>query len=529
MTTRLDALIALAADRSAGRIALLQDSATLNYGELDRLVSQVAAGLLSLGLEKQARVGVYLPKRFETVAAFFGIARAGLVFVPINPLLKAQQVTHVLRDCNVRALVTLPDRARDLAPALEDCPDLETLVLVGDGEPAGARQRTLRWSELTSNDGRYAAHRVIDIDMVSIFYTSGSTGKPKGVVLSHRNMLAGAECVSTYLENTAEDRLLAVLPFSFDYGFSQLTTAFRVGASVVLMDYLFARDVPKAIERYRVTGLAAVPPLWIQLTEVPWPAGVTAHLRYLTNSGGRMPRATLERLRELLPKTQPFLMYGLTEAFRGTYLPPDQLDLRPDSMGKAIPNSEILVVRPDGSACDPDEPGELVQRGALVALGYWNDPLKTAERFKPLPGQRAELPIAEMAVWSGDTVRRDAEGYLYFVGRRDEMIKTSGYRVSPTEVEEVVYASGLVGDAVAVGAPHPALGEAIVLVCSAPASGPAGDALAAALLAYCKAQMPGFMVPQRIEWLDALPRNPNGKFDRPALAARCRNAFEASR
>jgi acyl-coenzyme A synthetase/AMP-(fatty) acid ligase len=222
-------------------------------------------------------------------------------------------------------------------------------------------------------------------------------------------------------------------------------------------------------------------------------------------------------------------MYGLTEAFRGTYLPPEQLDLRPDSMGKAIPNSDILVVRPDGSACDADEPGELVQRGALVALGYWNDPVKTAERFKPLPGQRSELPVAEMAVWSGDTVRRDAEGYLYFVGRRDEMIKTSGYRVSPTEVEEVVYASGLVGDAVAVGAPHPALGEAIVLVCSAPASGTAGDELASALLAHCKAQMPGFMVPQRIEWLDVLPRNPNGKFDRPALAARCQTAFEANR
>jgi acyl-CoA synthetase (AMP-forming)/AMP-acid ligase II len=287
MTTRLDALIAHTADRSADRIALLQDSATLNYGELDQRVSQVAGGLLSLGLEKQARVGVYLPKRFETVAAFFGIARAGLVFVPINPLLKAQQVTHILRDCNVRALVTLPDRARDLATALEDCPDLDTLVLVGDGEVAGARQRTIRWSELIANDGRHTPHRVIDIDMVSIFYTSGSTGKPKGVVLSHRNMLAGAESVSTYLENTAEDRLLAVLPFSFDYGFSQLTTAFRVGASVVLMDYLFARDVPKAIERHRVTGLAAVPPLWIQLTEVPWPAGVSSR----TCATSRIPAA----------------------------------------------------------------------------------------------------------------------------------------------------------------------------------------------------------------------------------------------
>jgi len=528
MTTRLDAPIAFAAQRDGERTALLQDSATLSYAELDRLVSKVATGLLALGLGKQARVGVYLPKRFETVAAFFGAARAGLVFVPVNPLLKAQQVSHILNDCNVRVLVTLPDRARDLAIALADCPDLETLVLVGDGDAGDTRQRTVRWTDLVANDGRYAPHRVIDIDMASIFYTSGSTGRPKGVVLSHRNMLAGAESVSTYLENTADDRLLAVLPFSFDYGFSQLTTAFRVRASVVLMDYLFARDVPKAVERHRVTGLAAVPPLWIQLSEVPWPAGAAEGLRYFTNSGGRMPRATLDRLRQLLPKAKPYLMYGLTEAFRGTYLPPDQVDLRPDSMGMSIPNSEILVVRPDGTPCDPDEPGELVQRGALVALGYWNDPAKTAERFKPLPGQRAELPITEMAVWSGDTVRRDAEGYLYFVGRRDEMIKTSGYRVSPTEVEEVVYASGLVGDAVAVAAPHPALGEAIVLVCSAPATRAAGDELSAALLTHCKAQMPGFMVPHRIEWLDELPRNPNGKFDRPALAARCRGTFEAS-
>jgi len=531
MTTRLDALVSLAAARAGQRPALLHDSAVLTYQQLDQLVSRVAAGLLSLGLGKQERVGVYLPKRFETVAAFFGIARAGLVFVPVNPLLKGPQVAHILRDCNVRALVTLPDRARDLAPVLDECPDLATLVLVGDGDSgaAAARQRSLAWAELTANTGAHTAHRVIDIDMVSIFYTSGSTGKPKGVVLSHRNMLAGAESVATYLENTADDRLLAVLPFSFDYGFSQLTTAFHVGASVVLMDYLVARDVPRAIERHRVTGLGAVPPLWIQLTDVQWPAAATEHLRYITNSGGRMPRATLERLRQLLPGTRPYLMYGLTEAFRGTYLPPDQIDARPDSMGKAIPNSDILVVRPDGSACDPDEPGELVQRGALVALGYWNDPVKTAERFKPLPGQRSELPITEMAVWSGDTVRRDAEGYLYYVGRRDEMIKTSGYRVSPTEVEEIVYASGLVGDAVAVGAAHPALGEAIVLVCSPPAAGSSetrrGEELAAALLAHCKTQMPGFMVPQRIEWLEVLPRNPNGKFDRPALAARCKAAF----
>jgi len=364
--------------------------------------------------------------------------------------------------------------------------------------------------------------------MAACLYASGWTGKPRGVVLSHKNMLTGAVSVSTYLENTADDRLLAVLPFSFDYGLSQLTTAFRVGASVVLLDYLFPRDVVRTVEAEKITGLAAVPPVWIQVADLEWPASVTEHLRYITNSGGRMPRATLDKLRKALPKTRPFLMYGLTEAFRGTYLPPDQIDLRPDSMGKAIPNAEILVVRADGTACAPDEPGELVQRGSLVALGYWNDPEKTAERFKPLPGQRAELPITELAVWSGDTVRQDAEGFLYFVGRRDEMIKTSGYRVSPTEVEEVIYGSGLVGDAVAFGAPHPTLGEAIVLVASAPSPQPspagAGEG-AEALLAYCKQHMPNYMVPSRIEWLDTLPRNPNGKFDRPQLASRFKGIF----
>ena len=255
-----------------------------------------------------------------------------------------------------------------------------------------------------------------------------------------------------------------MLPLSFDYGFSQLSTAFHVGASVVLMDYLFPRDVLNLVVNERITGLAAVPPVWIQLAELDWPATVTEHLRYFTNSGGAMPTATLAKLRAAWPKTKPYLMYGLTEAFRATYLPPEEVDRRPESMGKAIPNTEVMVVRPDGTPCDPDEPGELVQRGSLVALGYWNDPAKTAERFKPAPGSPRSCCLTEMAVWSGDTVKKDQDGFLYFIGRKDEMIKTSGYRVSPTEVEEVAYASGMVGDAVAVAAPHPDLGQAIVLV-----------------------------------------------------------------
>jgi acyl-CoA ligase (AMP-forming) (exosortase A-associated) len=519
MATLFHDLLLNTAGRTPDRTALRFKGTQVSYAELADLTERVAVGVQGLGLEHLGRVGIYLPKRVETVAAFFGITQAQGVFVPINPLLKAEQLGYIVRNCDVRILVTSRDRWAEVKASLGSDHPIQRVVLVDGGASDLAE---INWADLvTAAPGALKLTRpVIDIDMAAILYTSGSTGKPKGVVLSHRNLITGAVSVSTYLENHADDRLLAVLPFSFDYGLSQVTTAFRVGASVTLMDYLFPRDVARAVETDRITGLAAVPPVWIQLSDLEWPAGITEHLRYITNSGGRMPRATLDKLRAALPRTKPFLMYGLTEAFRGSYLPPEELDRRPDSMGKAIPNAEIVVVRPDGTPCDPDEPGELVQRGSLVALGYWNDPEKTAERFKPLPGQLKELPITELAVWSGDTVRMDAEGFLYFVGRRDDMIKTSGYRVSPTEVEEVVYASGLVGDAVAFGAPHPTLGEAIVVVCAPPKSSDV-------LLAYCKQKMPNFMVPAHIAWLDTLPRNPNGKFDRPALAAQFKHVFGA--
>lgn len=235
-----------------------------------------------------------------------------------------------------------------------------------------------------------------------------------------------------------------------------------------------------------------------------------------------MPKATLAKLRDSLPKARVFLMYGLTEAFRSTFLPPEELDRRPESIGKAIPNAEILVVRPDGTTCAVGEPGELVHRGSLVALGYWNDPDKTAERFKPLPGQDPALVLTEFAVWSGDTVRRDEDGYLYFVGRTDEMIKTSGYRVSPTEIEEVLFSTGMVADAVAIGVPHASLGQAVVVI-AAPSPGYSCDT--AALLERCKEALPNFMIPSQVVWRDSLPRNPNGKYDRASLAREYRDIF----
>ncbi|MGD9597433.1 MAG: acyl-CoA ligase (AMP-forming), exosortase A system-associated [Steroidobacteraceae bacterium] len=516
------------AERAPGAPALTLKNVTLDYSALAGQIEAFATAMIRLGIGRSERIAIYLPKQPETVAAMFGAARAGCAFVPVNPLLKAAQVAHILRDCNVRVLVTSGERAASLQEELRDCSDLRYLILIDSATvpiPSGSAFASHRWQDLMENSGSAATHRVIDTDMVSIFYTSGSTGKPKGVVLSHRNMVTGAKSVASYLGNQAHDKLLAVLPFSFDYGFSQLSTAFHVGASVTLMDYLFARDILTLLDKGAITGLAGVPPLWAQLSGLEWPASITKHLRYITNSGGALTGATLRKLRDRMPDTQVFLMYGLTEAFRSTYLPPAEIDKRPGSMGKAIPNAEIVVARPDGSPCAPDEPGELVHRGSLVSLGYWNDAEKTAERFKPAPGQLAGLMIPEMAVWSGDTVKMDEDGFLYFIGRKDEMIKTSGYRVSPSEIEEVAFASGLLADAAAVGVPHPTLGQAVILV-AAPLEGHAPDDTP--LLEAIRKELPAFMVPARIDWRESLPRNPNGKYDRSRLAAELRDTFSSS-
>ncbi len=515
-------LVDSAARRYPERPALRHAASDLSYAALADTTGRVAGGLVKLGLARGERVAVYLPKQPEAVIACFATARAGGVFVPVNPQLKAAQVAHILDDSGAAVLVTSADRLRAIGPVTAGCRQLREIVVVDDEAEQVAGQAVTGWSTLAA--AAATQRRQIDADLAALFYTSGSTGRPKGVMLTHRNLLAGAESVATYLGNRPEDRILAVLPLGFDYGFSQLTTAFYSGACVVLFDYLLPRDVIRAVEREHITGLAAVPPAWIPLARLEWPARVAAHLRYLTNSGGAMPRMTLDALRQKLPSTQVFLMYGLTEAFRSTYLDPAELDRRPDSMGKAIPNAEVLVLRPDGTPCAAGEAGELVHRGALVSQGYWRDAEKTAERFRPVPLRHEGTAKPEIAVWSGDTVRMDDEGFLYFVARNDAMIKTSGYRVSPTEVEEALYESGLVREAIAFGVPHAELGEAIVAVAVA-----AGDEDSDALMSSCRSQLANFMLPAHIAWRPALPRNANGKIDRNVLATEFAGQFVETR
>jgi acyl-CoA ligase (AMP-forming) (exosortase A-associated) len=345
-------------------------------------------------------------------------------------------------------------------------------------------------------------------DLAAILYTSGSTGRPKGVMLSHANLWIGAVAVADYLKLTPDDRTLCVLPFSFDYGQNQLFSTWIAGGCVYPLDYLTPRDVLKSVDRRDITTLAGVPPLWVQLTELDWPVEVAAKLKRLTNSGGALTRPLVAKLRALFPQADLYPMYGLTEAFRSTYLPPALVDAHPDSMGRAIPHAEILVVRPDGSLTEDGEPGELVHCGPLVAQGYWRDPVKTAERYKPAPPASR---YGGMAVWSGDTVRREADGLLWFVGRDDAMIKSAGNRISPSEVEEVAVAAPGVAEAVALGVKDERLGQAVLLLLR----GGDRDAVAA----HLKAELPNFMQPREIVVLDEFPHTPNGKTDRVALAA----------
>jgi acyl-CoA ligase (AMP-forming) (exosortase A-associated) len=486
---------------------------TLTYDKLWSQVRSVAAGFGELGVAAGQRIAVFLDKRIETVAAIYGTSAAGAAVVPVNPLLRSAQVGHILRDCEVRVLITSSERLALMRDELASCPTIEHVVVVGarmEEEEPTANYLVHGWERLRGSV--HAVPRsVSESDLAVIIYTSGSTGRPKGVMLSHRNVIFAS--VQTYLGNTADSVILAALPLSFDAGFSQLTLGFGVGAHVILMNYLLPGDVPRLCAQHQVTGITCVPPLWIQIVEQKWPEEAKASLRYFGSTGGRMPKQVLDRLREVFPSSKPFLMYGLTEAFRSTYLDPAEIDRRPGAIGKAVPGAEIHVVRPDGSPCDPGEEGELVHRGPHVALGYWNDPVRTAERFRTVSGRDKSCHTNEVEVWSGDTVVTDDDGFIYFVGRSDEMIKTSGYRISPTEVEEVAYATGLVRDAVAFGVEDATLGQRVRLVVS-PAT---KDFDTNVLLAEMKSRLPLYMVPSSVVVREALPRLANGKFDRALL------------
>lgn len=466
--------------------ALIVGGETLDYATVEARVGQLARWLAAQGVSPGDRVASWLPKGLISSLLPLAAPRIGAIHVPINPLLKRAQAAHILADSGARLLVTGQGRAATLEAGdmAEDC----TLVLDRDVPFAG--------DPLPPGDADPES-------LAAILYTSGSTGRPKGVMLSHANLWLGAVSVAHYLALAPDDRTLCVLPFAFDYGQNQLFSTWIAGGCAIPLDYLTPRDLTKAVARHRVTTLAGVPPLWVQLVEASWEDA--SSLRRLTNSGGALTEPLVRKLRSLFPAADLYAMYGLTEAFRSTYLDPALIDAHPTAIGGPIPFADIRVIRADGQPAGPDEPGELVHLGPLVAKGYWRDPERTAQRFRPAPDG------AGLAVWSGDTVVRGADGLLRFVARADEMIKSAGNRISPTEVEEAAIASGATNEAVALGAPDPRLGQKVLLV--ARGDGDAEDVLRA----YLKRELPGFMQPAEIVWRAELPRSPNGKLDRAAL------------
>ena len=441
-------------------------------------------------LPRGARIASWLPKTRLACVLPLAAPRAGMVHVPINPLLKRAQVGHILADSGAALMITQNARFETLEK--DDIPDHCDMILEENA-----------WS------GDYRSASSADPDtLAAILYTSGSTGLPKGVMLSHANMWLGAISVAHYLKLRPTDRVLGVLPLSFDYGQNQLLSALAAGAIYAPLDYLTARDVVKAVERFGATTLAGVPPLWVQLLEAEWPAGVAGRLTRLTNSGGALTPALIAALGERFPAADLYPMYGLTEAFRSTYLPPELVATHPESIGRAIPFAEVMAVGSDGSRAGVGERGELVHAGPLVAQGYWRDAARTAERFRPAP---VWASAGGLAVWSGDTVIEDAAGLFRFVGRDDEMIKSSGNRISPTEIEQAVLAGDETKEAAAFGVPDARLGQAIVVIVK-------GDgATEAALRARLRRDLPTFQQPARYVWLADLPRNANGKLDRAAL------------
>jgi acyl-CoA ligase (AMP-forming) (exosortase A-associated) len=472
-------------------IALVDRDGNLTFAELDAVVGSLAAHLAERAVPGD-RIASWLPKTRAACLLLLACARAGLVHVPINPLLKRAQVAHILDDSGAKLLVTQAARIPTLRP--EDLP--EGCVIVEEGAVLAHHSAPLLPSQ--GDTGALAA----------LLYTSGSTGRPKGVMLSHANLWLGAISVSHYLGLTPADRTLAVLSLSFDAGLNQLLSSWAVGGCVVPLDYLVGADVVRAVDRHGVSVLAGVPPLWLQVADAKWLPETAAKLRILSATGGRMPASLVRRLRALFPQASLTLMYGLTEAFRSTRLDPALVDAHPDSVGRAIPFAEILVARSDGSLADDGEVGELVHVGPLVAQGYWRDAERTARRFRPAPSASR---LGGTAVWSGDSVTRDAEGLIRFVGRDDAMIKVSGNRVSPTEIEEAAIASGTVSEAVALGVADERSGQAIRLVVR-------GDGDEARLLAHLKAELPSFQQPREVAWVPEFPRNPNGKLDRIAIA-----------
>jgi long-chain acyl-CoA synthetase len=500
------------AEQYPSKEALICGGERLTYAQIEDRANRVARGLRAAGVERGDRVAIWLPNSVETVVALFGILKASATFTVINSTTKYDKLAYVLNNCSASGLFA-PDRSGEqVARLLQEVPSLRFVALCGKGdvEAASSYPQMAAFTEvLETHPGERPPCASIDIDLACLIYTSGSTGDPKGVMSTHANMVFAASSIIEYLENVPEDILINVLPLSFDYGLYQLLMAFKFGGTLALeRSFAYPAALLRRIEQERVTGLPGVPTLFAVLLQMDLSKFELSSVRYLTNTAAALPVEHIQRLRDTFSWARLYSMYGLTECKRTLYLPPEELDRRPGSVGIPIPGTEAWVEGDDGQRLGPGEIGELVVRGSHVMQGYWNAPDKTAERYRP-----GRYP-AERLLYTGDLFKTDKEGFLYFVARKDDIIKSRGEKVAPKEVESAIYRLPGVVETVVVGEPDPILGEAIVAFV-VPNEGV--TLTERDVIRHCTQNLENFMVPQQVKLRDSLPKNPSGKVDKKAL------------
>ncbi len=504
-------------DRLPEKIALICDGQRFSYQDIEIAANRLANALIESGLQRGDRVVIYLPNSAASVTAIFAALKAGGVFVVINHTTKQDKLIQILNNCRAAAIMTQGRDEALLRAILSAVPSLKTIVLakpISDqldmrslGEDYPARLLLYEEVQKTGSDSRPPTVN-IDLDLACLIYTSGSTGEPKGVMSDHSNVVFAASSIIEYLRNVEDDIVIDVLPLSFDYGLYQLLMAFKFGGTLVLeRSFAYPAAILKRMEEERVTGFPGVPTIFAMLLNMDLSQFDLSHLRYITNTAAALPASHIQQLRQKFPWATIYSMYGLTETKRTLYLPPDQLDRRPDSVGIPIPGTEAWVVDEQGNRLPPGSVGELVVRGRHVMRGYWEDPELTAIRYRPgaIPGERL--------CYTGDLFRMDEEGFFYFVGRKDDIIKTRGEKVAPKEVENILYRIPGVVEAAVVGVSDAVLGEAVKAVVVADRS----KVTEAQILAFCRAHLEDFMVPQQVEIRDELPKTPSGKIDKKLL------------
>lgn len=490
------------------KTALVAGDRRLSYRELDEASTRLAAALLGAGVVRGDRVVVFLDNCAEAVIAIFATLKAGAVLSPINPSTKSDKLAYILNNCRAAALVTSGRLGTVAQKAIAEAPSVHTVVVTdGATSPSG----WISFADALARPCDSLPFAGIELDLAMLIYTSGSTGHPKGVMMTHQNVVAAATSITTYLQSRTDDIVLSVLPLSFDYGLYQALMAAKVGATLVLeKSFAFPQTILQKIDAERVTGFPIVPTMAALLLQMKKLApGSLPSLRYITNTAAALPVAHVLRLTELFPQARLYSMYGLTECKRCTYLPPAQLAQRPGSVGIAIPGTEAYVVDETGTRLPPGEVGELVIRGPHVMKGYWENPEATARALRPGPF------AWENVLYTGDLFRSDDDGFLYFVGRKDDIIKTRGEKVSPKEVENVLHALPGVKEAAVIGVEDAVLGAAIKALVVADD----GSLTAQDVIRHCARHLEDFMVPKHVEFRDALPKSDNGKIDRRALAA----------